>query len=118
MYIQVKGSGVEANPNAGLINVFHMNVPISVDCVPQSMGDSPVASIIWSKQGGASDYKQDEYAKIKNTLVFDTLKSINLGTYVCIATKQNGEVAQNEIRFENHGDRGGFFHYIIKVNEF
>lgn len=113
--IQVKSEGFEPNHNAGIFNLYRFGVKMKVDCVPENHGDSRLKSIEWSKvEGiGADRHKQDRRAN-KNTLILEALSTMDLGVYVCIATKENGEVAQNEILFENHGTQGGYFHYKIK----
>lgn len=114
VFIQVKTEGIESNPNAAIVNMYRFGVRMAVDCVPQTTGDSPIVSIEWSKQEGGADRHKQHKQGDKNTLILEALSSMDLGTYVCIAQKQNGEVAQNEILFENHADHGAFFHYKIK----
>lgn len=114
VFIQVKTGGLEPNPNAAIGNMYRFGIRMAVDCVPETTDDARIVSIEWSKQeGGADRHKQDRY-RDRNTLILEALSSMDLGTYVCIARKENGEIAQNEILFENHADHGAFFHYKIK----
>lgn len=94
--------------------MYRFGILMTVDCVPQTTDDARIVSIEWSKQEGGADRHKQERHRDKNTLVLEALSSMDLGTYVCIARKENGEIAQNEILFENHADHGAFFHYKIK----
>ena len=113
VYIQVKERPIEANPNHALIGAFRFGVRMTVDCVAQTDTDE-IVDVEWSKQEGYADRAKHNKAPNMNTLTIDALLPMDLGTYVCIASKNNGEKAQNEITFENHADHGAFFKYKIK----
>ncbi len=114
--IQVQGDKHLANPEAAINNKMHLNSKVMVDCVPRNTA-SKLVSVEWSKQAGegADRHKQITKSAGSKTLVFESLTAMDLGTYVCIAMNENGEVAQNEILFSNQGDLGAYFHYVIKV---
>ncbi len=117
--IQVQNDRHVSNPDAAINNRMHLNSQVKVECVPKNTGGSRLVSVEWSKQAGeGADRHKQERRQGSSTLVFESLTSMDLGTYVCIAQKENGEVAQNEILFSNHGDLGPHFHYVIKVSAF
>jgi hypothetical protein len=76
--------------------------------------DDQIVDVEWSKQEGAADRAKHQKQINKNTLIIEALLPMDLGTYVCIASKANGERAQNEITFMNHADHGAYFNYKVK----
>ena len=99
-----------SQPSAG----SRFGVRMAVECVPQTREGGRLASVEWSKQeGGADRHKQERHGD-RSTLILEALSSMDLGTYVCIARQQDGQVAQNEIVFENQADHGAYFHYKIR----
>ena len=89
---------------------FRYGIKISVECVAQA---DDIEDISWTKSEGVSRAKTQRYGNT-NTLVIPALVPMDLGTYVCIAVRRNGDRAQNNIVFSRVADEGSQFTYYIK----
>lgn len=76
---------------------FRYGVRLTVECVAQT---TEIDSISWSKEEGVSRATYDRVSDTENTMVIPALLSMDLGNYVCIARRSNGEKAQNSIEFK------------------
>lgn len=82
-------------------NSFRVNLRVVVECL--ALIDEDVKEIIWSKQDG-HDRSRKETTGNNSTLTFRALTSIDLGKYVCIAVRRNGQKSQNGIQFSRSAD--------------
>lgn len=89
---------------------FRYGVKVTAECVAQA---DDVEDIQWSKSEGVSRATYQSGANSK-TLIIPALVPMDLGTYVCIAIRRNGERAQNSIRFSRIADQGSQFTYEVQ----
>lgn len=76
---------------------FRYGVRLTVECVAQT---TDIDSIVWSKEEGVSRASYERVSDTENTMVIAALLPMDLGNYVCIARRNNGEKAQNSIEFK------------------
>ncbi|CAF0767900.1 unnamed protein product [Brachionus calyciflorus] len=107
VYIRVLESPTDTyQPTAA----FRYGVRVTAECVAQA---DDVEEVTWTKSEGVSRamYERRENS---NTLIIPALVPMDLGTYVCIAIRRNGERAQNSIVFSRIADQGSQFTYEVK----
>lgn len=94
VYIRVREAPTESFDSAPS---FRYGMRLTVECVAQT---SDVESIVWSKEEGVSRATNDRVSDTENTMTIGALLPMDLGNYVCIARRNNGEKAQNSIEFK------------------
>ncbi len=94
---------------------YRFGVKMSAECVAQS-GD--IEEITWSKvagEGAANNrFRFEQSQENSKTIIFDTFLPMDIGTYVCIATRSDGSRAQNSITFSRYGDFGNQFTFVVE----
>ena len=94
---------------------YRFGVKMSAECVAQS-GD--IEEITWSKvagEGAANNrFRFEQTQENAKTIIFETFLPMDIGTYVCIATRSDGSRAQNSITFSRYGDVGNQFTFEVE----
>jgi hypothetical protein len=89
---------------------YRYGIKVVVECVPQTEG---IQEITWSKAEGVGRGVYERRGST-NVMTIPALVPMDLGTYVCIATRADGQRAQNSIVFERHADHGNLFKYEVQ----
>lgn len=96
VYIRVREAPTDSYDS---LPSFRYGVRLTVECVAQT---NDIDSIVWSKEEGVSRATYERVSDSENTMVIAALLSMDLGNYVCIARRSNGEKAQNSIEFNRY----------------
>jgi hypothetical protein len=93
---------------------YRFGVKITVECVAQT---SDPGQLSWNKVAGEgaahNRYKLDQ-RESSLTISFPAFLPMDIGTYVCMAERDDGSRAQNSITFKRHGPQGNLFTYEIE----
>ncbi len=106
VYIKV----IEAPTYVSSGPAYKYGVKITAECVVLGRG---IEDITWSKLEGGVNRASYQKSNNKNVMTLEALVPMDLGSYVCIATRNDGERAQNTIVFSRRSDYGNHFEYKI-----
>jgi hypothetical protein len=107
VYIKVLEKPTDLTSNPG----YRYGVKLTVECVAQSQN---IVDVTWNKLEGGVNRATYDKSDNKNTMTMEALVTMDLGSYVCIATRRDGTRAQNIIAFVRHPDHANQFEYKIE----
>lgn len=108
IYIRVLEAPTESSNQQSA--AFRYGIKVTAECVAQA---DDVEEVTWSKSEGVDRANYNRNGNT-NTLEIPALVPMDLGTYVCIAIRRNGEKAQNSIVFSRIADQGSQFTYEVR----